>query len=472
MRAEAFLLFLLSLPAVLWCTAPGASAAEQEITLSQAIDSALKMNREIKKTLLTLESSGINIQKAGFAFMFNLTPKVSAQSGSEMDTATYGLDLTRKTVFGTEATLGAQTIETRIPGAADSHRSSISLQIEQPILRSVGKLINEEPLVQAKRSQKTARRQFEIQKTDLIVQVVSIHEELLMLQRQIEYEDRALERLTRLNRLTQVREKQGRVTRVDSLRSSLKLGNEQLQNNSTKERLQSLRADYAEMLGVPPSIEFKAIPAPLVTVDITNTEAAVALSLQNRLDYAQIQQDLEDARRGVRIARRNLLPDLKMISRYELQGNGTTTSASKPHESVWFVGLSAGSDLLLRNEQAALSEASIRNQLAELKIEEVRSAITRQVQQEILAYNRARQQITLAEKNYQVAKDRSKLARRLFEMRKGDSFTVTDAEDELAQAEVQLLSAQAETSTAAYKLKRVLGSLIEYPQDLKPGKEK
>jgi len=453
------------------CPVPDAPGAEQEIGLSQAIDSALKMNREIKKTLLTLESSGLNIQRAGFAFMFNVTPRISAEAGSAMDSTTYGLDVSKKSVIGTEATISAGTTKNCFPEAADTHRSSISVQIQQPILRSVGKLVNEEPVIQAKNSLKTARRQFEIQKTDLIVQVVSMHEELLMLQRQIDYEEKAIERLTRLNRLTQVREKQGRVTRVDSLRSSLRLGNEQLQYNNTKERLKSLRADYAELLGFPPATEFKVVPAPLVTVELTNTETAVIFSLQNRLDYAQILQDLEDAKRGVRIARRNLLPDLKMISRYELVGEGETLSASKPGESVWFVGLSLGSDILMRNEQVALSEAFIRNQLTEIRIEEVKSAISRQVQQEILSYNRAREQIVFAEKNYQVAKDRTKLARRLFEMRKGDSFSVTDAEGELSQAEIQLLSAQAETSTAAYKLKRVLGSLIEYPSDLRPGKE-
>lgn len=468
MRAEVCLSLLLYF--VLASSPPASTAAGtgKEIELSRAIDVALKQNREIRKTVLTLEASGLIIQRADFEFMFNLTPKVNTEATGDHTSTSYGLDLSKKTTLGTQGRIGAHSSDDSFSGSPDVHRNTLTAELRQPILRRMGKLVNEEPLIQAGNRLKTARRLFEMQKTDLIVEVVSKHEELLMLQRQIEYEQKAIERLTRLNRISQVRENQGRITRVDSLRSNLKLGTAQLQYNNTKERLQSLQADYAEMLGYPPSTEFKVLPAPLVTVDATNTGAAVKSALENRLDYSQIIQDCEDAKRGIKIARRNMLPDLSMISRYELNGQGTTAAEAKPDTGVWFVGFSLESDLLIRNERLALSEALINNQLAELKIEEVVSAIGRKVQQELLAYNRSQNQIGIAEKNHQLAQNRSRLARRLFEMHKGDSFSVTDAEDELSQAEMQLLSAQSEAATAAYKLKRVLGTLIEYPADLKP----
>jgi outer membrane protein TolC len=471
MRTEALLLLILFTYTEICPRAHTASAVEQEINLSQAIDFALKQNREIRKTLLTLESSGLEIERANIEFKFNLTPKVSTEVTGNSSATSYGLDLSKKIIFGTQARVGVQSSESLFDDSPDIHRNSVVAEIRQPILRRIGRLVNEEPIVQAANNVKTARRYFEIQKTDLIVEVVSKHEELLMLQRQIEYELKAIERLTRLNRLTQVRQKQGRATRVDSLRSDLKLGNSQLNYNNTKERLQSLRADYAELLGFPALTEFKVMPSALVTVEITNLESAVSIALQKRLDYAQILQDCEDAKRGIKIARRNMLPDLSMISRYEINGQGISASEAKLDDNVWFVGLSLDSDVLLRNERLALSEALIRNQLSELKIEEVRAAINRKVQQEILSYNRTQKQIGLAERNYQAAQDRTKLARRLFEMHKGDSFSVTDAEDELSQSEIQLLSAQSEAATAAYKLKRVLGTLIEYPIDLEPPKE-
>ncbi|MDD4872214.1 MAG: TolC family protein, partial [Kiritimatiellae bacterium] len=443
MRVEVSLMLMLFLSFIPCSQTDMAFGSEQEIGLSQAIDFALKQNREIRKTLLSLESSGLEVERANFEFMFNITPRINTEATGDSSSSSYGLDVSRKTILGTQGKVGIHSSVDRFSGSPDIHRNSVVAEVSQPILRRIGRLINEEPIIQAANSMKTARRYFEIQKTDLIVEVVSKHEELLMLQRQIEYEQKAIERLTRLNRLTQVREKQGRVTHVDSLRSDLKLGNAQLQYNNTKEKLQSLQADYAEMLGFPASTEFKVLPSVLVTIEVTNLESAIKTALQNRLDYAQIIQDCEDAKRGVRIARRNMLPDLNMISRYEFKGVGETASEAKPDDNVWFVGFSLESDIPLRNERLALSEALIHNQLVELKIEEVKAAISRKVQQEILFYNRTQKQIGLAERNYQAAKDRAKLARRLFEMHKGDSFSVTDAEDELSQAEIQLLSVQA-----------------------------
>jgi len=450
---------------------PPSSAIEQEIILPDAINYALKQNRELKKSLLTLEAAGLSVERAGLEFKFNITPKINTEVTDDSASTSAGLDVSRKTVFGTQARVGANSSQDTFSGSPDIYRNALTFEIRQPVLRRLGKLVNEEPMIKASSNVKAARRQFELQKTDLIVNVVTRHEEMLMLQRQEEYEQTAIERLTRLHRLSQVREKQGRITRVDSLRSDLKLGNATLQFNNTKEKLLSLQTEYAELLGFDPLTRFKALPAPLVTLNVTNTESAVQAALQNRMDYAQILQDCEDARRGVAIARRNMLPDLNMIARYELQGLADRASGARLDDNVWFVGFSLDSDFLLRNERLALSESTIRNQLADLNLEEVRYAISRKVQQEIISYNRAQKQIGFAESNHQVAENRCKLARRLFEMHKGDSFSVTDAEDELAQAEIQLLSAQAEAAAAAYKLKRVLGTLIEYPEDLKPEKD-
>ena len=56
-------------------------------------------------------------------------------------------------------------------------------------------------------------------------------------------------------------------------------------------------------------------------------------------------------------------------------------------------------------------------------------------------------------------------------MGKGDSFSVTDAEDALLQAQNQMLQAGSEALLASYRLLRAVGLLIGYPEDLKPAKE-
>ena len=55
-------------------------------------------------------------------------------------------------------------------------------------------------------------------------------------------------------------------------------------------------------------------------------------------------------------------------------------------------------------------------------------------------------------------------------MGRADNFTVADAENGLLGAENDLLTARAALSVSTYRLLRTLGTLIESPEDLKPGR--
>jgi outer membrane protein TolC len=56
----------------------------------------------------------------------------------------------------------------------------------------------------------------------------------------------------------------------------------------------------------------------------------------------------------------------------------------------------------------------------------------------------------------------------MFTMGRETSFNVTDAETGLLDAESEMLAQRAEVSISAYRLLRVLGTLIESPDDLRP----
>jgi outer membrane protein TolC len=223
------------------------------------------------------------------------------------------------------------------------------------------------------------------------------------------------------------------------------------------------------MLGLSPERQEVAVKSPRLTVEATDPGAGVAVALKNRLDYAQIISDCQDAARGVRIADRNLLPDLRMISRFQKVGEGDAASDSlQLDDHAWFAGLSLVSDFPMRAESDALQQAEINRRVAEIRVDAVRAAIERQVRQALLSYERVRSELALAEENYRLAQKRARLARRLFDRVNNDSFSVSEAEDELREAEGLWLSAEAAASTEAYRLLRVLGTLIDSPADLKP----
>jgi outer membrane protein TolC len=466
------------IPVTLWWSrlglgltlASGAWAQPQEIELTQAIDFAVRQNRDLKTLTLSLHSTRLDLSDADAAFGWTVQPEGGLQKSDEGTTASYGLTTSRKTIMGTTVQVGGQVQQQQTSaGVPDWRRDVISVEVQQPLFRNVGVLINREPITEAESRVAAARREIELRKTDLVVDVVDTYEELLRLQRQLDNEQAAVSRLERFYRLSQARARQGRTSRVDALRAEVKLGSAQLRVTATQQQLQSRRADFAELLGFAPEAEFLAVAGPRIAVAIPPLESAVAAAFQNRLDYAQIVQDYADVRRGGLIARRNLWPDLQLISRYQRAGEGSAASeALHLDDDTWFVGLGLQSDLPMRKEHNAVQRAEVNEQVGQLKMDALQSAIRRQVQQEILAYSRAQAEIALAVRNYEAAETRMRLTRRLFELGKGDSFSVADAEDEFRQVEADWLGAQTAVTVAACRLMRVLGTLIEYPADLKP----
>ena len=440
------------------------------ILLEDAINAAVSNNLQMMELQYSLASSEVILQSRIDRFRINIRPEISSgqTEGSRTDSAQ--LRASKETVIGTvlEASAGSTRIS---PDETNtSYRTSVRLQIEQPLLRRIGKRINLEPVLDAERGVLNSRREIALRQTDLIVQVAETHESLISLQRQIEYQTKTIARLNKFLKLTRAREKQGRSTRVDTMRADLRLGNARLRIASLHDQIFSEQTAFAELLGVDPSSTFTALPSDLLTIVIPSPDDAIASALSNRLDLAQILDDYEDAGRGVSIARQNMLPDLSIIARYEMSGEAESQSESaRMEDDVWFVGFQLTSDFPRRDEKSTFAHAELKQGLSDLKIDTITLAIKRQVRQAISTYERILIEKDLAAKNYSIASNRTRLARKLFEMGKGDSFSVSEAEDELLSAEEQLLSSQAAASVASYKLMRVTGTLIEYPNDLKPG---
>jgi len=128
----------------------------------------------------------------------------------------------------------------------------------------------------------------------------------------------------------------------------------------------------------------------------------------------------------------------------------------------------AATDLPMLKEQISYKQSVISEQRGREEVDVARVFVTKQVQQQLGAFDRAKSEVSIAGQNLAVADNRVKLTRRLFELGRSDNFSVTDAEDAYRKAENDFLATKAESSVASYRLLKVLGTLMEYPEDLKP----
>ena len=160
---------------------------------------------------------------------------------------------------------------------------------------------------------------------------------------------------------------------------------------------------------------------------------------------------------------------MQLVARYSrnVENALDTSVIDGTSDGIWFFGLSATTDFNRARARTALRNAKIDKTITLQDIKALELSIELQVRQHIRAYELARTEIKIAEINLTNAAARVKFARRLFDLGRGDNFSVTDAEDALFQAKTRLFSTRAQASIQSYRLSRALGTLIAAPSDLK-----
>lgn len=449
----------------------GTGVAVESIDLSWAINHALAQNRDLARAALDVGASRYGIEASRADFRLSVRPEASATGTAEDNAYSYGLVTSKKLMTGTTLSIGGSVddLPDELGGLGLRQGRRVQVAISQPIFRNFGRLIHGEGVLQASNDLKTAQRRYELQKNDLVISVVETYESLLRLQRQVESDTESFKRMDDLHRVTQAHELIGKTTRVDTLRVALLRGEAESRLEVAMERLASTQKDFVELLGLPLDEEFELAPVPVLTFEIPEIDAAVGIALRNRVDYAQVLQDHEDARRHVQIARRQLLPDIRLSVGHEWWDDNTAASGGlEPDDNVWFFRVSVGTDLNPAIERAELSQSQLQVRSSSQLVEIIELSIARQVQQQLLAHRRARQELDIAARNFELAASRAKLTRRLFELGRENNFSVTDAETAFIQSENRLFFARSESVNSGYRLMRALGTLVESPQSLKP----
>ncbi len=444
---------------------PGSAYGVQEIDLEQAINLALKQNRNLVLSVFSTQAASFGVAAANSEFRLSARPVANLDTNDQGEvTSRYGLNVSKKLHTGT--VLSTSLVSEDL-GGFTGRQENLRIGIEQPLFRNSGFLVNKEPLIQANQNLLSSLRRLELQKIDLTIEVVRSYENILRLKEQLRADKKSFERASALYRRTKALEALGRSTRVDTLRVELQRGQALSRLETDQERLSSAQVSFAELLGFKPGARFDLIPTKLLKLDVPTLEEAVRISFKNRLEFAQVIQDSEDAKRGWLIAKKRLMPDIRLVARYN-RSNSNDSLELGADQNKWFVGLSADTDFNLAVERASLGQAKVGEDSSDQLVRVQKLSIARELQQSILLYRRAHAELKILIRNLEHAAARLQLAQRLFDIGRGDNFSVTDAEEAFLLAESQLLFSQSTASISGYELLRAMGILTEVPGKLKP----
>ena len=457
---------------LLLCIAPitGHAQVDEAVTLEHAVEQVLSFNRSLLSTRLQAQTSQQQLRQVASDFELKVRPDGRANAASDRKDLGGGIRVDKRLSTGT--TLGAGMQYSWIDGDAvadDRQSGRLRFEVSQALFRNAGKLVNLEPVVAGELRVIAAERLFEIRKADLVLETGIQFHDVKILERRLQIDQQAVERLQGLAKLTAARERQGGGTRVDSLRVELQLGQAQVRLENTREQLLAAQQEFMDLMGWSPDEDvLELAPAGLALSQLPELAAGYHLALSNRLDYAQVTQELRDADRAQLIARRSLWPDLRLTTAYERSGDGTNRSDALGFEDdTWFAGLTVGSDLRQTREEGDVAIAGTGVELARISIRDTQFRISRQIRDRIAACRRSRAEYEISKRNAKVANDRLRLAKRLYELDRGSSFDVVDAEGEYVSAELAKFESRAAVSKASFRLLHAMGVLVEHPDELK-----
>ena len=436
------------------------------LTLEEAIATAMERNRTLARGQMQLRGREMDVALARTAFDTEAGPVLQSASLGDDTQWTYGIQASKATPYGTR--VGASGTFLDRGGSPGGNEQALTVSLSQPLFRRFGRTVAEEPVRMQLDQYRAERRHWEMQRADLVMGLVALFETIARIDGQVAFETGYLDRIRRLGALVRAHERQGRSTRVDVVRMELQGGEAQARLAALVERRDAASRELAETLGADLETPLNPHHPPALDLALQKAEDAVATAVSNRLDLAQAIDDADVARRKTSIARRNRWPDISIglsmrhawmdVPVPGLDDERTDLIASAQVDGYpWRAADRLGTSRAELDETSAAAIVDIR-----------REAIAREVLQTLSECRRAATELGIAESNRKLAEDGARLARRLYEMGRGDAFALSDAETQLARAENRLLEVRSSHRLSAYAVLHATGILIEHPAELKP----
>ncbi len=449
-----FFFCLLLIPGYCFCkekTPPVVS--DKVLTLNEAVAIALKNNRSLQRSRLSLASSSLNVQLQNDHFDIKIIPASSVNyNSSDNQYWSAGVKFFKQTQFGVSGSITPQIEE-----SDGGQRSSVNLMLNVPLLRGLGTEYNLDGLYSSLYALETARRAHYKQQDSLVINTITTVYGIINIQKQIDLLQTQIKGLTRHISLTEVKEKTGLASTMDMYRAELRL--KEVQNQLTilekqfetnVDRLKNLLGSSMQNdLTVAASIDYQPV--------IVNLDEAVAIALKNRIEIEQAIRKSKESKRKVAVARHEILPIMDLRLGYKRYDEAESDFLD---EEDWMVSLNGSSEVFRSAARTAFEQANISFQQSKIDIKSSREDIIREVRAQINQMKKKERLIVDRGEQLRQAQGKLELALSKFNHQLADNFDLLEAQTQRQQVETDLLFDTIGYIIDTYKLRSVLGTLI------------
>lgn len=437
----------------------------ERLTLAGALETAVSSNRSLLARKDQLYQTALGLTGTRHAF----SPRISAalnhlfagsDVGAETHSTSLGVGVSKTLPWGGELRLdGNSDFDSANDG---TYGSGVSIRLTQPLLRGAGSEVALEALTQAERELVYAIREFELFREEFSIDVARRFYDLVQQKQAVDNQRRNLETFTFGRKQAEALFSVGRTSELEVLRARR---SELTSQNSLIEAEEGLRLSldrFRIFLGLPDDHPVDVMDEEPAWVEVDfDSGSAVAVALANRLDWLNARERLEDAERGVRLAKDGLLPDVSLALAYSRAG---APAASFGTQDLDDESYSAGLSLEIpvqrvdernRYRSAQLSLANARRAIAEFEDELVVSVQStfRELERRKQSLDIQAQLIVDQEKNVKIAQLR-------FEQGNFSNRDVVEAQQALLEAQNALIREKVSYEIARLQLLKDLGILF------------
>jgi outer membrane protein TolC len=438
------------------------------LTLEGALGVAVKANREYVDRTESLYLSALALTSARFAFSPRLDATLSyvtrnATGSRPVDSAAGNVTASQILPTGGTVTASASsagTLDRNADGSFDAG-STLRADLRQPLLKGAGYEASHEALTQAERNVVYAIRDFARYREEFLLDVTRRYYDILeqkTVVRNTEERYAASEyQVRRARALFDI----GRQDKLEVLRAENELLSVENDLLNARDSLSLAVDQFKIFLGLPLTVAFEIADAEPAfrKVEVT-LSSAVEAALANRFDLANSRERLEDAERGLRVARRNLLPDLS------LEAGWSGVSAPTSHLLDQSYGSQAGSVGLFLEipiqqtlERNAFRSAEIALDRERRQHQEFRDNVVVGVRETLRRLRQAAVGLEIQERKMAVEGKREEKARIDFEDGRIGNRDLLEAQKSVADAKNERIRRVFEYELARINLERTMGTL-------------
>jgi len=372
--------------------------------------------------------------------------------------------LEQRLPYGGEVT--ARVIDTLIrdlnSGVTNGESGQFILESRIPLLRGAGRVAYESRY-QAERDLVYAVRAFERFRREFLVSIAADYFDLLAAKARIDSSEAQAASLTEDYKRDKAFLEVEQIIPVEADRTRVAMLNAQNAAVNAREEYATALDFFKVRIGMSPERNIDVVEE---QVDLGDPGVTIALAIDTamkyRLDLLNVQDQIDDAHRQIRVARNNLLPqvDLSGSVTMDTDPDRPNTFGYNTERTTWRAGLSVEVPLERKAERNAFRASLISLRQAQRNYEESADNVRLEVQRAIRRTARARASMDIQAENIRVNEARAAMARAKFVLGELPSNRdVVEAEDDLRAARNDYAEAVSEYRRAVLEFLRDTGTL-------------